>query len=43
MIDNSVPSQSKHIYRVDKFVVPESARDEFLAACRCRNRRVTAG
>jgi heme-degrading monooxygenase HmoA len=24
------PSTARHIYRVDKFVVPESARDEFV-------------
>lgn len=34
MTDNQVSSRSKHVYRVDKFVVPEHARDESLAKVR---------
>jgi heme-degrading monooxygenase HmoA len=34
MTDNEVANWSKRIYRVDKFVVPERARDEFLVKVR---------
>ncbi len=31
MTENQVSNRSEHVYRVDKFVVPGRARDEFLA------------
>lgn len=31
---SDVTAQSRHIYRVDKFIVPASARDEFLGRVR---------
>jgi hypothetical protein len=34
MTDNLVSSRLEHVYRVDKFVVPERARNEFLAKVR---------
>ncbi len=30
MTENQVSSRSERVYRVDKFVVPGRARDEFL-------------
>jgi heme-degrading monooxygenase HmoA len=34
MTEKPIPGRSEHVYRVDKFVVPPHARDEFLSKVR---------
>lgn len=31
MVKKNIPGQNKHIYRVDKFIVPAEARTEFIS------------